>query len=198
MVPDASAADRPPGCPSTPLATRAQHMDLKSKIRTIEHWPKPGIMFRDVTSLLQHPDAFRYTCDVFARRYADWSVDKVIGIDARGFIFSATLAYALGVGLIPARKPGKLPAQTIRRDYALEYGHATLELHADAIRPGERVVIIDDLIATGGTAAAAAWMVAELGGEVLECGFVVELPDLGGRTALDGIPVFSLVTFAGD
>ena len=173
-------------------------MDLKQTVRTIPNWPIDGVMFRDITTLLQDADAFAAACDIFYERYKHQNIDKIVGIDARGFVFSSVLAYRLHVGFIPVRKKGKLPADTIRRSYSLEYGKNELEIHSDAIRPGERVLIVDDLIATGGTIAATIELVEALGGEVVECGFLIELPDLKGREAIAGHPFFAQMQFEGD
>jgi len=175
-------------------------MPIKSLIRTIPHYPKPNIMFRDITSLLKDPIGLRVTIDELVRRYADMEIDKVIGIEARGFIVGAPLAYALGKGFVPIRKKGKLPAETIGHDYELEYGTDRIEIHADAISPGERVLLVDDLIATGGTAEAATILIEKIGGEIVECCFVIDLPDIGGRKRLEkkGYSVFALCEFEGD
>ena len=175
-------------------------MPIKSRIRTIPHYPKPNIMFRDITSLLQDPIGFRITIDELVRRYADMEIDKVIGIEARGFIVGAPLAYALGKGFVPIRKKGKLPAKTIGHDYELEYGADRIEIHADSITPGERVLLVDDLIATGGTAEAATILIEKIGGKIVECCFVIDLPDIGGRKRLEkkGYSVFALCEFEGD
>ena len=173
-------------------------MDLKATIRSIHDWPIKGVIFRDITTLMQDPDAFREACDRFVDRYKDMNVDKIVGIDARGFVFGAVLAYRLGIGFIPVRKKGKLPCETIQETYSLEYGEDTLEIHADAIAPGERVVIVDDLIATGGTVGATVKLVKKLEAELLECAFIVELPDLGGRKQIPGVDIFSLVEFDGE
>ncbi|MDO9102096.1 MAG: adenine phosphoribosyltransferase [Candidatus Nitrotoga sp.] len=175
-------------------------MPIKSLIRTIPHYPKPNIMFRDITSLLKDPIGFRITIDELVRRYADMEIDKVIGIEARGFIVGAALAYALGKGFVPIRKKGKLPAETIGYDYELEYGTDRIEIHADAISPGERVLLVDDLIATGGTAEAATILIEKIGGKIVECCFVIDLPDIGGRKRLEkkGYSVFALCEFEGD
>ena len=175
-------------------------MPIKSLIRTIPHYPKPNIMFRDITSLLKDPIGFRITIDELVRRYADMEIDKVIGIEARGFIVGAALAYALGKGFVPIRKKGKLPAETIGHDYELEYGTDRIEIHADAISPGERVLLVDDLIATGGTAEAATILIEKIGGKIVECCFVIDLPDIGGRKRLEkkGYSVFALCEFKGD
>lgn len=175
-------------------------MTIKSLIRTIPHYPKPNIMFRDITSLLKDPIGLRITIDELVRRYADMEIDKVIGIEARGFIVGAPLAYALGKGFVPIRKKGKLPAETIGHDYELEYGTDRIEIHADAIAPGERVLLVDDLIATGGTAEAATILIEKIGGKIVECCFVIDLPDIGGRKRLEkkGYSVFALCEFEGD
>ncbi len=173
-------------------------MDLKKTIRTVPNWPIEGVMFRDITTLMQNPDAFSEACDRFYDRYKDEKIDKIVGIDARGFIFGSVLAYKLGVGFVPVRKQGKLPYKSINEEYSLEYGTATIEVHEDAISKGEKVVIVDDLIATGGTIAATINLVEKLGGEVLECAFIVELPDLKGRELIKDKKIFTLVEFEGD
>ncbi|OQX27837.1 MAG: adenine phosphoribosyltransferase [Desulfobacteraceae bacterium IS3] len=173
-------------------------MSLKDKIRTVPNWPIDGVMFRDITSLLQEPEAFREACDRLYDRYKDMQIDKIVGIDARGFVFGAVLAYKLGVGFVPVRKKGKLPPETVSQDYSLEYGTNTVEIRNDAIRKGEKVLIVDDLIATGGTISAAAKLVEKLGGEVLECAFIIELPDLKGREMIKGYKIFTLVEFEGE
>jgi len=173
-------------------------MNLKDTIRTVPNWPIEGVMFRDITTLLQEPDAFKAACDALYDRYKDMDIDKVVGIDARGFIFGAVLAYHLGVGFIPVRKKGKLPAETIGAAYSLEYGENEVEMHRDGLAEGERVVVVDDLIATGGTIAAATELVEKLGATVVECAFAIELPDLGGREKISGYPIFTLMEFEGD
>ncbi|MDQ3267761.1 MAG: adenine phosphoribosyltransferase [Pseudomonadota bacterium] len=175
-------------------------MPIKSLIRTIPHYPKPNIMFRDITSLLKDPIGFRIAINELVRRYADMEIDKVMGIEARGFIVGAPLAYALGIGFVPIRKQGKLPAETIGHDYELEYGTDRIEVHTDAITSGERVLLVDDLIATGGTAEAATRLIEKMGGKIVECCFVIDLPDVGGRKRLEkqGYSVFSLCEFEGD
>jgi len=173
-------------------------MNLKEKIRTVPNWPIKGVMFRDITTLLQDPGAFRAACDEFYNRYKDLDIDKVVGIDARGFVFGAVLAYKLNVGFVPVRKKGKLPAETVSESYSLEYGKDVLEMHADAIRKGERVLIVDDLIATGGTIAATIKLVEDLGGTIVECVFLVELPDLNGREKIKGYKIFALTEFEGE
>jgi adenine phosphoribosyltransferase len=175
-------------------------MPIKSLIRTIPHYPKPNIMFRDITSLLKDPVGLRIAINELVRRYADMEIDKVMGIEARGFIVGAPLAYALGKGFVPIRKQGKLPAETIGHDYELEYGTDRIEVHTDAITSGERVLLVDDLIATGGTAEAATRLIEKMGGKIVECCFVIDLPDVGGRKRLEkqGYSVFALCEFEGD
>ncbi len=173
-------------------------MDIKATIRSIPDWPIKGVIFRDLTTLMQSPEALRASCDQLYERYRDMSIDKIVGIDARGFVFGAVLAYKLGVGFIPVRKKGKLPCKTIEASYSLEYGEGTLEVHEDGINPGEKVVIVDDLIATGGTVGATVKLVKELGGDLVECAFVVELPDLKGRDQIPGVKVFALCEFEGE
>lgn len=175
-------------------------MTIKSHIRTIPDYPKPGIMFRDITTLLKDGLAFRTTIDELAKRYQGQKIDKVAGIEARGFIIGAPLAIQMGVGFVPIRKTGKLPGETIGHDYALEYGTDRIEVHLDAIAEGERVLLIDDLIASGGTAEAACKLIERIGGSVVECAFVIELPELGGRKILEdnGHKVFALCEFEGE
>ena len=175
-------------------------MPIKSRIRTIPHYPHQGIMFRDITTLLKDPVGLRATIQEIADRYRELKIDKVAGIESRGFIVGAPVAYQLNLGFIPIRKKGKLPAATIGRDYQLEYGSDRIEIHVDAIQPGDRVLLVDDLIATGGTAEAAAGLIQEMGGEVVECCFVIDLPDVGGRARLEklGHKVFALCEFSGD
>lgn len=159
--------------------------NLESKIRNIPNFPKQGINFKDITPLLEDPKSFKYVCDLFHDIFKNHGVDKIVGIDARGFIFGSTLAYLLGVGFTPARKKGKLPFDTITEVFTCEYGTSEMEMHKDAIKPGERVVIIDDLLATGGTAMAAINLVEKLGGVVVSCAFVIGLTDLPGFKMLD-------------
>jgi adenine phosphoribosyltransferase len=168
---------------------------LRSLIRDVPDFPQPGILFRDVTPLLRDPAGLARVVDVLALRYRGRGIDAVAGIESRGFLFGAPLAIALGVGFVPVRKAGKLPADTLRREYALEYGTACLEVHRDALRPGERVLLVDDLLATGGTAAAAAALLAELGASVEEIAFVIELEFLGGRRVLKPHPVHALLAY---
>lgn len=169
--------------------------NLKTLIREIPDFPKPGILFYDITTLLKDPTGLRGVIDGLKNHYRDARVDAVLGIEARGFIFAPALAYALGAGFVPVRKPKKLPAECARVTYDLEYGSDTLEMHRDAVSAGKRVLIVDDLLATGGTAAAAARMVREVGGEVAGVGFVVELTFLNGRRKLEGQDVFSLIQY---
>ena len=173
-------------------------MDLKATIRSIPGWPIPEVIFRDITTLMQDPAAFRQACDILYERYADKKIDKVVGIDARGFVFGAVVAYKLGVGFIPVRKKGKLPAETVEQSYNLEYGSGTLEIHKDAISEGERVVIIDDLIATGGTVGATVDLVRQLGADIIECAFLIELPDLHGRKQVKDCDIFAIMEFEGE
>ena len=175
-------------------------MTIKSRIRTIPHYPKQGIMFRDITTLLKDPVGLRMTIDEIAKHCKGHKITKVAGIESRGFIIGAPVAYLLGVGFIPIRKKGKLPGETIGHDYELEYGADRIEIHTDAISKGERVLLVDDLIATGGTAEAAATLIGKMGGEVVECRFVVDLPDIGGRKRLEkmGMKVFTLCEFEGE
>jgi len=174
-------------------------MPFKSRIRTIPDYPKPGIMFRDITTLLQDPQGFRKTVDELVQLHVQSRVDKVAGIEARGFILGGAVAHQLGVGFVPVRKKGKLPYDTIEEDYELEYGKDTVEIHSDAVLPGESILLVDDLIATGGTAEAALRLIRRTGGEVIACTFVVELPDLGGRRRLEdmGCEVLSLCSYDG-
>jgi len=175
-------------------------MPIKSRIRTVPHYPKQGIMFRDITTLLKDPVGFRVTINELVNRYTGVKIDRVAGIEARGFIIGSALAYQLGVGFVPVRKKGKLPAETVGHDYELEYGTDRIEIHVDAVSAGEKVLLIDDLIATGGTAEAACKLIENMGGEIVECSFVVDLPDLGGRARLEqhGHKVFALCEFEGD
>jgi adenine phosphoribosyltransferase len=168
---------------------------LKKLIREVPGFPKPGILFYDITTLLKDAAGFKAVIDALKARYEKTPVDLVLGIEARGFIFAPALAYALGAGFIPVRKPKKLPAKTVREEYQLEYGTDSLEIHADAIQPGQNVLIVDDLLATGGTAAAVASLVEKLGGKVAGIGFVVELDFLKGREKLAGHDVFSLLRY---
>jgi adenine phosphoribosyltransferase len=174
-------------------------MDIRSYIRTIADYPKAGIQFRDITTLLRDATAFNATIDALALHYADTALDKVVGIEARGFIIGAALASKLGLGFLPVRKPGKLPAAALSQSYALEYGEDALEIHKDAINAGESILLVDDLIATGGTALAAVALIRQLGGVVEHAGFVIDLPDLGGLQHLqaNGVQPFALCQFEG-
>ena len=169
-------------------------MDLRHYIRDVPDFPKPGILFKDITPLLADGPALRWTVDALSARYRG-AIDMVLGIESRGFIVGAALAYALGVGIAIVRKPGKLPAQTFAAQYELEYGTDMLEIHRDAFGEKARVLIVDDLLATGGTASAAIELVERLGGEIVECAFIIELAFLNGRQRLAPRPVHSLVQF---
>ena len=175
-------------------------MPIKSRIRTIPDYPKPGIMFRDITTLLQDPVGFRLTIEGLIQPYAGQRIDKVAAIEARGFILGGAVAEKLEAGFVPIRKKGKLPGKTIGRDYQLEYGTDRVEVHDDAILEGEKVLLIDDLIATGGTAMAAIALVEAIGGDIVSCAFVVDLPDLGGAQRIrdSGHTVHFLCAFDGD
>ena len=169
---------------------------LKAAIREVPDWPKKGILFYDVTTLLKRADRFHETVDALISPYKNREVDLVAGIEARGFIFAPTVAYALGAGFIPVRKPGKLPAATHKATYDLEYGTDSLEIHRDAVEPGQRVLIVDDLIATGGTAKAVAELIEKMGGEIVGFAFVVELEFLKGRGKLQKYEVTSLLKYS--
>ena len=173
---------------------------IKSKIRSIPDYPKKGIIFRDITTLLNDPEGFRMTIDAFIRRYSKMNIDYIAGIEARGFLIGGAIAYELRKGLVPVRKKGKLPYETVSHEYELEYGTDTIEVHIDAIKKGDRVLIIDDLLATGGTSLAAAALMEKLGGEVVELAFIVDLPDVGGRKKIEkkGYNLFTLVQFEGE
>lgn len=172
----------------------------KNLIRTIPDYPKPGIQFRDVTTLLKDPKGLAMVVEGLAAHYQHQKIDKITGIEARGFIIGAALAYKLGVGFVPLRKPNKLPAETISQDYQLEYGSDQLEVHTDAIVQDDQVLLIDDLIATGGTAEAGVALIEQSGGDVVGCGFVIDLPDLGGmqKLAQAGYQTFALCAFEGE
>ena len=170
-------------------------MDLAALIRNVPDFPKPGIQFKDITTLLLHGAAFRGIIDGWKARYAGKRVDAIVAAEARGFIVGAALAYAMGLPFVPARKKGKLPAKTIAAEFELEYGTDTVEIHVDALKSGDRVVLVDDLLATGGTMAAIARLVRKLGAEIVEIAFVVELPPLKGREKLAEFPVHTLVEF---
>jgi adenine phosphoribosyltransferase len=175
--------------------------DLKSHIRTVPDWPAPGVQFRDITPLLQDPRVFRVLIDAFVHRYMHPALrpDVVAGLDARGFILGSVVAYELGLGFVPIRKKGKLPFTTVEETYELEYGSATVELHTDAVKPGQRVLLIDDLIATGGTMLAGKKLLEKLGATVIEGAAIVDLPELGGSQRIrdSGLNLFTLVSFEG-
>ena len=177
-------------------------MPIKSKIRTVPDYPKKGIMFRDITTLIKDPVGFRLVIDSMTQRYitSDVEFDTIVGIESRGFIIGGALSYTLGEGFIPIRKKGKLPAETIEHEYALEYGTDVIEIHKDALKSGERVLLVDDLLATGGTALASAALIEKLGAKVAEMAFIVDLPDIGGHQKLvdKGYSVFTLTEFEGD
>jgi len=172
---------------------------IRSHIRTVPDWPSPGVMFRDITPLLANPRVFRVLIDQFVHRYFDVRPNVIAGLDARGFIIGSVVAYELNVGFVPIRKKGKLPFTTVEETYELEYGSATVELHTDAVKPGDRVVLIDDLIATGGTMMAGRRLLERLGASVIEGAAIVDLPELGGSVRLreSGLQLFTLVDFAG-
>ncbi|MCX5692838.1 MAG: adenine phosphoribosyltransferase [Candidatus Omnitrophica bacterium] len=169
--------------------------DLKKYIRSIPDFPKKGILFRDITTLIGNKDKFREVIDTLAKRYADKKIDAVLAVESRGFIFGGALAYKLGAGFVPVRKKGKLPSKTIQATYSLEYGEDTLEIHQDAIKPGARILLIDDLLATGGTLGAVIDLVKKLKGEIVEITFIIELEDLKGRSKLSDFPVYSMVQY---
>jgi adenine phosphoribosyltransferase len=169
--------------------------DLRAKIREVPDFPKPGILFYDITTLLKDPDAFREVIDRMTEQVKDSAVDLVVGMESRGFIFSAPMAYQLHAGFVPVRKLGKLPAETIEVEYDLEYGTATLEIHKDAIQPGQRVLIVDDLLATGGTVQGTIELVQRLGGEIAGLSFMVELTGLHGREQLGDFQIHTLLTY---
>ncbi len=175
-------------------------MPIKSLIRTVPHYPKQGVMFRDITTLLRDAVGFRVTINELVKRYREVKIDRIAGIESRGFIIGAALAFALGVGFVPIRKKGKLPAATVGHDYELEYGFDRVEMHVDAIVGGERVLLVDDLIATGGTAEAAIKLIEKVGGVIVEFCAVIDLPDLGGRKRLNKLKhkVYTLCEFGGD
>lgn len=174
-------------------------MNLKDLIRTIPDFPHEGIMFRDITTLLKHPEGFKKCVDDFVARYEGQSIDVIAGIESRGFILGAAIAYRLGLGFIPVRKKGKLPGKTISQEYQLEYGTDVLEIHEDAIDKGQKVLLVDDLLATGGTAIGAKTLLEKLGGEIVEFATVIDLPDLKGKEKLQasGLEVFNLIDFDG-
>lgn len=173
---------------------------VRDYIRTIPDFPHEGIMFRDVTTLFADPRGFRIAIDQLLHPYAGTDIDRIVGLEARGFILGGAIAHQLSVGFVPIRKKGKLPGKTLSQDYTLEYGEATMEIHHDAIQPGEKVLVIDDLLATGGTAEAGIKLLEKLGAEIVGCAFVIDLPDLGGRAKLEamGVEIHALCAFDGD
>ncbi len=171
---------------------------LEKSIRNIPDFPKEGILFRDVTTLIQNKSAFKKSIDLLAKKYKGKKIDKIVGVEARGFIFGAALAHKIGAGFVPVRKKGKLPYKTISTTYELEYGTDTLEIHRDAITSGEKILIIDDLLATGGTVKAVVDLVKQLQGKIVGIGFIIELVDLHGRDKLKEYPLYSLIKFCGE
>lgn len=171
---------------------------IRRTIRSIPDWPRPGVMFRDITPLLQDPRTFRVLIDLFVYRYMRQRLDLVAGVDARGFIIGSVLAYELNLGFVPVRKSGKLPFRTVAEEYTLEYGNSSVEMHADAVRTGQRVLLVDDLIATGGTMLAAIKLLQRLGANVVEAAAIVDLPDLGGsgKIAATGTPLFTVCSYS--
>ncbi len=177
------------------MTTPVTSAEISAAIRTVPDFPKPGIQFKDITPVLADARLFSGAIDLLTQNFAPGTIDAVVGIDARGFIFAAAAARKLNAGFVPVRKKGKLPFTTIEQDYALEYGHATVAIHTDALQPGARVLLIDDLLATGGTSAAAAALVQELGATIVEAGFLIELTFLHGREKLSGFPIRSLIAY---
>jgi len=177
------------------MSASATATQIEAAIRNVPDFPKPGIQFKDITPVLADAKLFAGAIELLTKNFQPGSVDAVVGIDARGFIFAAAAAIKLQAGFVPVRKKGKLPYSTIEQDYALEYGHATIAMHTDALKPGARVLLIDDLLATGGTAAAAIALVQNLGAKILEAGFLIELKFLNGREKLGNIPVRSLISY---
>jgi adenine phosphoribosyltransferase len=176
-------------------SAQATPSEIEAAIRNVPDFPKPGIQFKDITPVLANPRLFAGAIDLLAEKFQPGSVDMVVGIDARGFIFAAAVAMRLKAGFVPVRKKGKLPYQTHEQDYALEYGSATVAMHVDALKPGARVLLIDDLLATGGTASAAAALVNKFGAHILEAAFLIELKFLNGRDKLKGYPVRSIIVY---
>lgn len=170
-------------------------MDLKEHIRDVPDFPKPGIIFKDVTPLLKSPEAFRHVTHLLAERYRPMNLTHAVGIESRGFIFAAALALELGIGFVPVRKPGKLPAKTIAEEYELEYGTDKIEVHEDALAPGDRVLLLDDVIATGGTLAASKRLIERLGADLVEAATVIELTFLPGREKLGNVPYYSIIQY---
>ena len=170
-------------------------IDLKKAIRNVPDFPKKGIVFRDITTLIGNEEMFRFVTDELVKRYKNKGIDYVVSVESRGFIFGSALAYAIGAGVVPVRKKGKLPYKTHKATYDLEYGTDTLEIHTDAFEKGKKILILDDLLATGGTMGAVTDLVKKLGGEIVEAAFVIELEFLNGREKIKGAPVFSLVKY---
>jgi len=185
--------------PSVPDPTLSPGAYIQAHIRTVPDWPEAGVMFRDITPLLANPRVFRVLIDQFVHRYFTPRPDAIAGLDARGFIIGSVVAYELGIGFVPIRKKGKLPFTTVEETYELEYGSATVEMHTDAVKPGERVVLIDDLIATGGTMMAGKKLLERMGAHIIEGAAIVDLPELGGSQKLRdaGLALFTLVDFEG-
>jgi adenine phosphoribosyltransferase len=169
--------------------------EVKKAIRTVPDYPKPGILFYDITTILQNPRHLRTVVDTLVERYAPMDISKILAMESRGFIFGAPLAVEIGAGFVPLRKPGKLPHRTISESFELEYGTDSLEMHEDAVTKGERVLVLDDLLATGGTAAASVSLARKAGAQVVEAGFVIELTFLNGRDKLDDVPIYSMIQF---
>ncbi len=173
---------------------------IKSKIKTYADWPKPGIMFRDINSLLNDPSGLKLLTEELVKRYKDMDIDVIAGIESRGFITGSLLAHALGKKFVLIRKPGKLPGEVVGQEYKLEYGEDKVEIQKEAIKEGEKVLLVDDLVASGGTALASAQLIQKLGGEVIECSFVIDLPEVGGKKKLldNGFKVYNVVEFEGE
>lgn len=170
-------------------------MDLKQYVTTVENWPKPGISFKDITTIMDNGPAYKYATDEIVKYAKEVGAEIIVGPEARGFIIGCPVAYALEIGFAPVRKPGKLPREVISADYGLEYGTDTLTMHKDAIKPGQKVLITDDLLATGGTVEATIRLIKELGGEVVGCAFLIELEELNGRAKIEGFPIKTLITY---
>ena len=170
-------------------------MDLKQYVTTVENWPKPGISFKDITTIMDNGPAYKYATDQIVQFATDVGAESIVGPEARGFIIGCPVAYALESGFAPVRKPGKLPREVISADYGLEYGTDTLTMHKDAVKPGQKVLICDDLLATGGTVEATTRLIKELGGEVVGCAFIIELTELKGREKISNYPIKTLITY---
>ncbi|MGO8946479.1 MAG: adenine phosphoribosyltransferase [Ktedonobacterales bacterium] len=191
VLPDTNAS----GVASSTTLTLEQSTWLKRYIRDIPDYPQPGVLFRDITPLLQDAAALRFAIDTMANRFRDSQIDQVVGIESRGFIFGTPLAYLLGTGFVPVRKKGKLPSRVIAVEYDLEYGSNVLEIHTDSIEPGQRILVVDDLLATGGTTAGTVKLVEQLGAQVVSLAFLIELSGLRGRSRLPGHDVFALLSY---